>query len=305
MEGDHRAVVLRLALVAQHQRVAVDDPGRGREEPGHPAQPRLERAGAGRRRGARGRRRRCRGRPGRCPRARPPAPASVATMILPSRRCGTPCAAAVGVEHRLAGDAEPRLGRALRIVDAGVDDLGVARAGVAADQPLLLEHHHLAPGPRQRPGDGEPDHARAHHHALRPIHARSPPGGLPLLWRGFRQASNRLAGGGGRPPFHSAFKPRRARSRSGTPCVHRPPNRPPPARARCPPRSGARPGPGCRAPRGKPRGRCAAFPPPPRAAASRSCASSRRAIRPGRSRSSAGRGGSRPDRRSSPRRRRS
>ena len=38
------------------------------------------------------------------------------------------------------------------IVDAGVDHLGIARAGVAADPALGLEHHHLAARPAPAPG---------------------------------------------------------------------------------------------------------------------------------------------------------
>jgi hypothetical protein len=65
---------------------------------------------------------------------------------------------AVGVQALAPRDAGARLERARRIVDAGVDHLGVARAGVRADGVLGLEDHHLAAGERQRAR-----HREAHH----------------------------------------------------------------------------------------------------------------------------------------------
>src|SRR5690606_3912357 len=65
------------------------------------------------------------------------------------------------IELRLARDAQLRAQRARRIVDAGVDDLAVARARLRADDVVLLEHHDLAPAHGQSPRDGEADDARA------------------------------------------------------------------------------------------------------------------------------------------------
>src|SRR5690606_15062813 len=63
-----------------------------------------------------------------------------------------------------------------RIVDSGVDDLGIARADAGADRLGRLQHQDLASGPRQPPGDGESDHARADNHRFdRFDHARRLP----------------------------------------------------------------------------------------------------------------------------------
>src|SRR5881394_2438887 len=70
---------------------------------------------------------------------------------------------AVRVEKLTACDAEPLLDAAGRIVDAGVDHLGVARRGLLADRGILLEHDHLAAAERELTPDREPDHARADH----------------------------------------------------------------------------------------------------------------------------------------------
>ncbi len=47
-----------------------------------------------------------------------------------------------------------------------MDDLAVARAYLAADQAVALEHDDLAARERQRPGNGQPDHAGADDDAL-------------------------------------------------------------------------------------------------------------------------------------------
>ena len=110
----HRpACVLELALVGEHQRMAVDDPGRGREEPGDPRERRLHRPELRRPEGPEvvDPVRRCRGRdPGELP------------LLLGRGRdddladptVGHPAALAVGIEHLPAANAEPRLRRALR-----------------------------------------------------------------------------------------------------------------------------------------------------------------------------------------------
>jgi len=68
---------------------------------------------------------------------------------------------AEGIEQLLAAHAQGRAQAARRIVDAGVDHLAVAGAGLRADQLVLLQHHHLMAGDRQRPGDGQAHRAGA------------------------------------------------------------------------------------------------------------------------------------------------
>ena len=85
----------------------------------------------------------------------------VATISLPQLLCAMPRLSAVVVEPPLALDAEPRLQAAGRVVDAGMDDLAVARAGLAADQLVTFQEDNLAPGLGQRPGRGQPDDAGA------------------------------------------------------------------------------------------------------------------------------------------------
>ena len=53
-------------------------------------------------------------------------------------------ARAVVIERVLAGDAEPRLEAVLRIIDSGVNDLRVARAGLGADGVPALDDDDLA-----------------------------------------------------------------------------------------------------------------------------------------------------------------
>ncbi|MBN9262792.1 MAG: glutamine-hydrolyzing GMP synthase [Hyphomicrobium sp.] len=65
------------------------------------------------------------------------------------------------VELRLAIDAQLGAQRARRIIDARVNDLAVARAGLGADDVVLLEDHHLAPGHGECACNGEADDAGA------------------------------------------------------------------------------------------------------------------------------------------------
>ncbi len=59
-----------------------------------------------------------------------------------------------------------RFERALGVVQPGMDDLGVARAGVRSNAFGRLQHDDFAAGQCQFAGDGEPDHARPDHHAV-------------------------------------------------------------------------------------------------------------------------------------------
>ena len=62
-----------------------------------------------------------------------PAPALAATTSLPQRRWPTPRASQYGYSSRRPATHRRRLQRAGRVVEAGVDDLAVARAGAVAD----------------------------------------------------------------------------------------------------------------------------------------------------------------------------
>lgn len=68
--------------------------------------------------------------------------------------------AAVGVEQFLAFDAKARLERALRVVNAGMYDLGIARTGVGADCVFGLKQDDFAPGKREFAGDRKSDDTR-------------------------------------------------------------------------------------------------------------------------------------------------
>src|SRR5271166_1857030 len=74
------------------------------------------------------------------------------------------------VQHRLAVDAEPRLGEAGRIINAGMDHLDVARTDARSDRAFALDHDDLPSGARQRPGDREPDDASADDEMLYAFH---------------------------------------------------------------------------------------------------------------------------------------
>ena len=72
----------------------------------------------------------------------------------------------VGIEQAPAGDAGARHQAALGIVDAGVDDLGIARAGLGADAFGCLDDDDLAAGKGKRARHGEADDACADHNAV-------------------------------------------------------------------------------------------------------------------------------------------
>ena len=75
------------------------------------------------------------------------------------------------IERVLARDAYPRLQAVDRVVEAGVDDPGIARADLRADDAVAFEDDHFAPAQRQGARDREPDDAGAYHDALDMIHA--------------------------------------------------------------------------------------------------------------------------------------
>ncbi|MNT31679.1 hypothetical protein D3C72_1675250 [compost metagenome] len=73
---------------------------------------------------------------------------------------------AIRIEQVLAAHAEAGLEAARRVVDAGVYDFGVARAGAGADGLGGFRHQHLAAGLGQRAGDRQADHAGADDDAI-------------------------------------------------------------------------------------------------------------------------------------------
>ena len=73
---------------------------------------------------------------------------------------------AEAIEHLPSLDAGPRLQRSRRIIEAGMDDLAVARGYAAADAALRLDDDDLASGHGERAADGEPDHTGADDDAI-------------------------------------------------------------------------------------------------------------------------------------------
>src|SRR5580704_8120255 len=73
---------------------------------------------------------------------------------------------AIAVEKIPAGTAQPRLERVGFVVDAGMNDFAVARAGVHAELAFAFENEHLTAGARQRSGRRESDDPRADHDAI-------------------------------------------------------------------------------------------------------------------------------------------
>ena len=86
-----------------------------------------------------------------------------ATMSLPRRRTVDAARFAVGDHPRGAVDAQARLQRSRRVVDAAVDDAAVVRALVRGRRRLALDDEHaLRWAPREQlTGDGEPEDAGA------------------------------------------------------------------------------------------------------------------------------------------------
>ncbi len=169
LEGDHRAVRLRVALQREHEGVAVDHPGRGREVGRHATQLRLERARLG------GGERPQVGHPVRL--GLPTDRVQLRELVLgggheqlAAAPVGDAALVAVAVERVLARDAEARLERAGRVVDAGVDDLGVARAGLGADRVGGLQDHYLPAGEREGARHGQADDTGADYDGVQAIH---------------------------------------------------------------------------------------------------------------------------------------
>ena len=84
-----------------------------------------------------------------------------ATINLPHRTCGTSCSRAECVQPLAPLDAQPRLQRVGRIVEAGVDHAAVVRGRRLARPRVPLEDADRAPAPRDRQRRGQPDDAGA------------------------------------------------------------------------------------------------------------------------------------------------
>ena len=171
VKGTGRARILGVAAQRQHEGVAVDDAGRGREQRGVAIQRRLQRPrlGAGKRLqvvdaiglGMRPDRLQLLGflRRGRDDQL---AAIAVRDAVIP----------AIPIEGALAADAHPRHQAARLVVDAGVDHLAVARGCHGADAFGRLQNDHLAAGLRQPPRDRKADHPRTDDDALNLVHSR-------------------------------------------------------------------------------------------------------------------------------------
>ena len=180
------AVILRLALQREHEGVAVEDAGLGREQRADALQRRLHRA--------------------RLLRAQEAQPLHAIDAALFGDGCnggklgivaGDDQLAAFAMRHAMRGaefieaatalDAELRLGAAGGIIESAMDHLAVARGRARADDRLGLERGDGAPGQRQRPGDREADDAGADYDGVeirvRSVHARRL---ARLSWRASR-----------------------------------------------------------------------------------------------------------------------
>ena len=109
------------------------------------------------------------------------------TISLPRRLCGTPWAGAEIIQKTFALDAKPRLQRALRIIDAGMDHLAVAGAGLHADMIVLFQDEGLEPAPAQAgaPPPAPPRRRRSPRHRFQSFP-------YPLLAAKARVAATRL-----------------------------------------------------------------------------------------------------------------
>ena len=160
LEREHRAMRLGVAQQGEHEGVAVDDAGRRGQKRALGCERRLER-----------------------PRLLSGEPNEVADAVglalglergelfrlgfarRDDQLAATPVrdavVAAECVQQGLALDAQPCFYQPSRVVDAGVDDLAVARACSRADGVLRLDDDHLPAFEGQRAGDGKADDAGA------------------------------------------------------------------------------------------------------------------------------------------------
>ena len=171
-QREHAAGMLEVAEVGEHQGMAVDDAGDAREQRRLGLQGRLQRA---------------------CFLAAQPAQALdavrrgalcdraqlgyLARAASDDELAATAMADAAGLAIRVqrppAGDAERGLQRARRVIQAGVDDLAVARAGAVADAAARFEHERFPPVQGELARAGEADHARADDDGIDPVHVQA------------------------------------------------------------------------------------------------------------------------------------
>ena len=74
------------------------------------------------------------------------------------------------IQRMLARHTHPRLQAAVEVVQTGVDDAGVARAHLRADDLVSFEDDHLATAQCQRARDRKPDDSGANHDAFNAVH---------------------------------------------------------------------------------------------------------------------------------------
>ena len=168
VEGNNPTVVLEVAGERQHEPMAVDNAGLGREHGGDARERRLELH------------RRLR-RYHRYPfdtigerlgldRLEPSELVSVSgdheLSALPVRHT---MSGAKLIKHTAAGWTVAGAQGAGGIIEAGMDHLAVARGGTGADGVGGLRHDHVVPGERRRPRTGEPHHPRSDHQHLHGI----------------------------------------------------------------------------------------------------------------------------------------
>ena len=165
MKGNHRSGRLGVAQVGQHQAVAVDDTRTGGQQSPDAGHRRFQVAHLlrrfpdeirhavrrgfllqlGKRRHLGGVRR---------------------DDQLAAARMSDAVRLAITIERELAGDAGPCLQTSGRVVDAGMDDFGIARGGLAADLAGPLQHQYIAASQRQRAGHCKTDHAGPDHDGI-------------------------------------------------------------------------------------------------------------------------------------------
>src|SRR5262249_16385095 len=78
-----------------------------------------------------------------------------------------------GVERTATFDTEPRFERAGGVMQAGVNDFGIARRNSASDAILPLQHSDAPAAFDQRVSAGEPDNAGADHNRVKIRHTPS------------------------------------------------------------------------------------------------------------------------------------
>ncbi|OWK19426.1 hypothetical protein AJ88_41205 [Mesorhizobium amorphae CCBAU 01583] len=168
-EGERRAGGFGVAVQRQHQRVAVDDAGRRRQQRAGAGQMRLKAFRLlARQQFEIGNAAALRIGPDRLQ------PVELRRFDGNDQLAGAGMAdaalAAIGIEPFAPFDAEPRLQASRRIVDAGVDDFGIARTRSGADVCGLFDHQHFAAGQSECAGDGEADDTRPGNNAIDCVH---------------------------------------------------------------------------------------------------------------------------------------